>query len=151
MTNSDADDALARAVREIRSAPEESRWIDISSSIVSMLSETSRRSWPVDATFTGDAGSDDTLRIGDRVVRTTLRTALDGVHHCEVSAVHLYLDGHICTGAAVTVTGVYGDDLQAAGTELADTAATALAELLGPSSRAIDITIDDIHVRHREI
>ncbi|KAA0024732.1 hypothetical protein [Antrihabitans cavernicola] len=154
MTDSDADDAIARAVREIRSAPEESNWIDISSSIISKISKTGRRSWPIDATFTAGAPdrSDDTLRIGDRLVRTALRRAVDGVHRCEVTAVDLYLDDHTCTGASVTVTGIYGDDLRAVGAELARTAAGALDDILGPAAagRTIDITIDDIHTgQHR--
>jgi hypothetical protein len=144
MNPGEPDDALlARAARELLAHDPEPRWLDISNSVLAKVRSTTRRTWPVDAAFPGEAVVDgsDTLRISDHVVRTTLRRALLGVHGAEPIAVELQLDGHTCIGAAITVAGAYGTDLHAVGRELADLAHSTLTELLGLPIADTDITV----------
>jgi hypothetical protein len=153
MTPGEADPVLARAARSLQEAPVDARWVDISDSIVSKVRASTRRTWPIDAEYetraTDFARSGDTLRISDQVVRTAMRRALAGVHGAQPTAIDLYLDEHRCTGARVDIVGVYGDDLQAVGDELADIALAVLDDVLGaPLTRAdIDVHVNDINER----
>ncbi len=153
VTPDDFDPVLARAARSLQDAPAEARWIDISSSIVSRVRATTRRTWPIDAEFetptTDVERQADTLRISDHVVRTAIRRALAGVHNAEPTAIDLYLDDHICTGAHIDVIGVYGEDLQAVGDELAIITLNVLQRVLGSPHRPL--TRDDIDVRVHDI
>jgi hypothetical protein len=152
MTPGDAHSVLARAARSLRDQPVDAGWIDISDSIISKVRTTTRRTWPVDAEYvtaaTDPERKADTLRVSDHVVRTAVRRALAGVHGAEPTAIDLYLDEHACTGAYVDIVGVYGDDLQAVGDELAIIVVETLTELLGPVrelTRAdIDVHVNDI-------
>ena len=132
------DGILERAARELREAPQEPRWVDISNTIISRVRATTRRTWPVDAAYPTappDRAS-DSLRVSDHVVRTAILRALSGVHE------------HVCTGLSVAVVGAYGEDLQAVGNELAAIAISVVHELLGVDLvRAdIDVRVDDIEV-----
>lgn len=147
------DPVLARAARSLQEAPADARWVDISDAIVSKVRATTRRTWPIDADYrTGAADTaraGDTLRVSDQVVRTAIRRALAGVHGGQPTAIDLYLDGHRCTGARIDIVGVYGDDLQAVGDELAGIALAVLRDVLGagpqPLTRAdIDVHVNDI-------
>lgn len=153
VTPDDFDPVLARAARSLQTAPADARWIDISNSIVSRIRTTTRRTWPIDAEFPSESRdlvrAADTLRISDHVVRTAIRRALVGVHGAEPTAIDLYLDGHVCTGVHVDVVGVYGEDLQAVGDELAAITLAVLAEMLGPIPRPL--TRADIDVRVHDI
>ena len=83
-------------------------------------------------------------------MRSAIRRALAGVHGAEPTKIDLYLDGHTCTGAHIDVVGVYGEDLQAVGDELAAISLGVLEELLGsPTNGAL--TRDDIDVRVQDI
>lgn len=153
MTPSESDPVLARAARSLKDKPVDVRWIDISNSIISRVRATSRRTWPVNAEYpTAPVQPErkaDTLQVSDQVVRSALRRALAGVHGAEPTAINLYLDDHTCTGAYIDIVGVYGDDLQAVGDELAAIVLSTLSELLGPVrelSRAdIDVHVHDIN------
>jgi hypothetical protein len=154
LTPDESDPVLDRAVRSLQDRPTDPRWIDISTSIISKVRTTTRRTWPVDAEFltptTDPERNADTLRISDHVVRTAIRRALVGVHGAEPTAIDLYLDDHRCTGARIDVIGAYGDDLQAVGDELAALALAVLNDLLGPTPRIrtrddIDVHVNDIH------
>lgn len=153
MTPSHSDPVLARAARSLKDKPVDARWIDISDSIISRVRTTTRRTWPVSAEFPGTTEQSertaDTLRISDHVVRSAVRRALAGVHGAEPTAIDLYLDEHTCTGAYVDIVGVYGDDLQAVGDELAGIVLATLSDLLGPVrelTRAdIDVHVHDIN------
>ena len=156
MTPGENDAVLVRAARSLQEVPVDPRWIDISAAIVSRVRATTRRTWPIDAEFstvsTGVDRQADTIRVSDHVVRTTLRRALAGVHGAEPTEIDLYLDDHRCTGARITIVGVYGDDLQAVGEELADIALAVLDDLLGPvpvplTRDDIDVHVDDINER----
>ncbi|CAN5337910.1 hypothetical protein BH11ACT6_BH11ACT6_00100 [soil metagenome] len=156
LTPGENDVVLVRAARSLQEVPVDPRWIDISDAIVSRVRATTRRTWPIDAQYsTPSAGFDrasDTVRVSDHVVRTTLRRALAGVHGAEPTEIDLYLDDHRCTGARINIVGVYGDDLQAVGDELAAIAVAVLAELLGPVpvplTRAdVDVHVNDINER----
>jgi hypothetical protein len=150
MTPGDSDPVLARAARSLKEAPVDPRWIDISDSILSKIRITTRRTWPIDAEYAAPAGDPeraaDTLSVSDHVVRTTLRRALAGVHGAEPTAIDLYLDGHRCTGLHIAVVGVYGDDLQAVGDELAAIAVEVLHDILGPGSPTLTHTAVDVYV-----
>lgn len=146
----DEDPILARAARELREAPDEPRWVDISNTILSRVRATTRRTWPVDATYptSPPARESDSLRISDHVVRTALLRALSGVSGSQPTDISLYLDDHACTGLFIAVVGAYGSDLQAVGDELASIAVGVIHDVLGVSiERAdIDVRIDDIDV-----
>lgn len=152
MTPDDFDPVLARAAHSLKDQPVDARWIDISDSIISKVRATTRRTWPVDAEFPTAAihpeRKADTLRISDHIVRSAVRRALAGVHGAEPTAIQLYLDGHTCTGAYIDIVGVYGDDLQAAGDDLAAIAVATLNDLLGPAHPLtrtnIDVHVNDI-------
>jgi hypothetical protein len=147
MTPSDADPVLARAVRSLTDQPTDTSWIDISDSIISKVRASTRRTWPVDADYptapTRPERKADTLRISDHVVRTAIRRALAEIHGAEPTAIDLYLDGHICTGAHIDVIGAYGDDLHAVGDALAAIALATLTTLLGHGDSLIHV---DVHV-----
>jgi hypothetical protein len=149
MTPGDSDAVLARAARTLKEQPVDTRWIDISNSIISKVRSTSRRTWPVDAEYPTPpiqpGRNADTLRISDHVIRTTIRRALAGVHGAEPTAIDLYLDEHTCTGLYIDIIGVYGDDLQAVGDELAGIALATVNDLLGPGHRLVRADID-VHV-----
>lgn len=151
MTPGNPDPVLARAASSLKEVPVDPRWIDISDSILSKIRTTTRRTWPVEAEFattaTASERQDDTLRVSDHVVRTTLRRALAGVHGAEPTAIDLYLDDHRCTGVHITVVGVYGDDLQAAGDHLAAIALDVLHSVLGPTTPALSRADVDVHVQ----
>lgn len=144
------DGILERAARELREAPEEPRWVDISNTIVSRVRATTRRTWPVDAAYptAPPNRASDSLRVSDHVVRTAILRALSGVHDSQPTDIALYLDEHVCTGLSVAVVGAYGKDLQAVGNELAAIAISVVRELLGVDLvRAdIDVRVDDIAV-----
>lgn len=145
----DPDSILDRAARELRDEPQEPRWVDISSSIISKVRATTRRTWPVDARFPAASGRDaDTLRVSDHVVRTAILRALRGVHGSQPIEISLHLDDHSCTGLFVAVVGAYGSDLQAVGDELARIAIGVVDDILGVElARAdIDVRVDDIDV-----
>lgn len=147
---SDPDSILSRAARELKDAPEEPRWLDISSSIISRVRSTTRRSWPVDGQFpTAPPGRDsDTLRVSDLVVRTAILRSLQGVHGSQPTDISLYLDDHRCTGLSLTVVGAYGSDLQAVGDELATIALGVVEDWLGLALTRddVDVRVDDIDV-----
>ena len=93
------------------------------------------------------------LRIWDPACRTAWTEAIvrelsdspfDGV-----LADDLDLDDHACTGLFVAVIGVYGDDLQAAGDELATIAIDTVSDLLGVTlgREVVEIRVDDIEER----
>lgn len=151
MTPGESDPVLARAASSLKEVPVDPRWIDISDSILSKIRTTTRRTWPVEAEYataaTTPERAGDTVRVSDHVVRTTLRRALAGVHGAEPTAIDLYLDGHRCTGVHITVVGVYGDDLQAAGDDLAVIALDVLHTVLGPTSPALTRADVDVHVQ----
>jgi hypothetical protein len=144
------DSVLARAARELREAPEESGWVDISSAILSKVRATTRRTWPIDASFPtappGRAG--DTLRVSDQVVRTAVLRSLRGVHGSQPTGVELYVDDHTCTGLSLSVVGVYGSELQMVGDELAQIAIGVVRDHLGVdlARSDIDVRVDDIEV-----
>ena len=144
------DPILQRAAQELRQAPEEPRWVDISSTIVSRVRATTRRTWPVDAVFPTSPAErvSDSLRISDHVVRTAILRGLSGVRGSQPVDISLYLDDHACTGLFIAVVGVYGSDLQAVGDELASIAAAVVRETLGVSIERtdIDVRVDDIDV-----
>lgn len=144
----DPDEILARAARELRDAPSEPRWVDISSSIISKVRATTRRTWPVDGTFpTSPPGREgDSLRISDHVVRTAILRELKGVHGSQPTEISLYLDDHTCTGMSLAVVGAYGSDLQLVGDELARIAIGVVADVLG-----LQLTRDDVDVRVDDI
>lgn len=153
MTPDDLDPVLTRAARSLQESSTEARWIDISSSIVSRVRATTRHTWPVEAEFTTPAADSlratDTLRVSDLIVRSAIRRALVGVHGAEPTKIDLYLDGHTCTGAHIDVVGVYGEDLQAVGDELAAITLGVFEEILG--SPKGPLTRDDIDVRVQDI
>lgn len=146
----DPDSILDRAARELRDASEEPRWVDISSSIISKVRATTRRTWPVDASYpTAPVGREaDSLRVSDQVVRRAVLGALTGVHGCQPTDISLYLDDHTCTGISVAVVGAYGSDLQAVGNDLARIAIGVVADTLGVAlvRSVVDVRVDDIDV-----
>ncbi|MDV8021053.1 hypothetical protein [Rhodococcus sp. IEGM 1330] len=145
------DSVLARAATELRDAPQEPNWVDISSSIIAKVRNTTRRTWPIDSAFpTGsDAGPQDSLKISDHIVKTTLRRALAGVHGAQPTEIDLHLDDNACVGLFIAVIGVYGDDLQAAGDELASIAIDVVEDLLGATldRDVVEVRVDDIEER----
>jgi hypothetical protein len=149
MTPSDFDPVLDRAARGLRDQAVDARWIDISDSIIAKVRATTRRTWPVDAEYPTAAKQPerkaDTLRVSDHVVRTAVRRALAGVHGAEPTAIELYLDDHMCTGIYVDIVGIYGDDLQGVGDDLAAIALATLNELLGPVRPLTRVDVD-VHV-----
>ncbi|AYJ47687.1 hypothetical protein [Rhodococcus sp. P1Y] len=146
----DPDSILDRAARELREQPEEPRWLDISSNILSKVRSTTRRTWPVDARYpvARDGRDADTLRVSDHVARRAVLGALTGVHGCQPIDISLYLDEHVCTGLSISVVGVYGSDLQVVGNDLAGIAIGVLGEVLGISLTRddVDVRVDDIEV-----
>ena len=142
---------LARAATELREAPQEPNWVDISSSILAKVRNTTRRTWPIDSVFPAGSAADprDSLRISDHIVKTTLRRALAGVHGAQPTEIDLHLDDHACIGLFIAVIGVYGDDLQAAGDELATIAIDVVTDLLGTGldRGVVDVRVDDIEER----
>ncbi|OZC57872.1 hypothetical protein CH267_08035 [Rhodococcus sp. 06-621-2] len=151
MTSEPDDWVLQRAARELREAPEEPRWFDISNSIISKVRATTRRTWPVDARFpTAPEGREsDTLRVSDHVVRTAVLRALSGVHGCQPTEIAVHTDEHKCTGVSLSVVGAYDSDLQAVGNDLARIAMSIVAEILGVSLTRddVDVHVDDIEIR----
>ncbi|OZC90347.1 hypothetical protein CH254_02410 [Rhodococcus sp. 06-412-2C] len=145
------DSVLARAATELRDAPQEPNWVDISASIITKVRNTTRRTWPIDSAFPSDsaAGPADSLRVSDHIVKTTLRRALADVHGAQPTEIDLDLDDHACIGLFVAVIGVYGDDLQAAGDELATIAIDTVSDLLGVTlgRDVVEIRVDDIEER----
>ncbi|MCZ4517433.1 hypothetical protein O4220_02825 [Rhodococcus ruber] len=145
------DSVLARAATELRDAPQEPNWVDISASIITKVRNTTRRTWPIDSAFPSGsaAGPADSLRVSDHIVKTTLRRALADVHGAQPTEIDLDLDDHACTGLFVAVIGVYGDDLQAAGDELATIAIDTVSDLLGVTlgRDVVEIRVDDIEER----
>lgn len=150
------DSVLARAATELRDAPQEPNWVDISASIITKVRNTTRRTWPIDSAFpagsassTDGARPQDTLRISDHIVKTTLRRALADVHGAQPTEIDLHLDDHACIGLFIAVIGVYGDDLQAAGDELATIAIDVVSDLLGTEldRGVVDVRVDDIEER----
>ncbi|MCJ0978821.1 hypothetical protein MTX35_13985 [Rhodococcus sp. ARC_M12] len=145
------DMVLARAATELRDAPQEPNWVDISSSIIAKVRNTTRRTWPIDSAFPAGSGAEagDSLRISDHIVKTTLRRALAGVHGAQPTEIDLHLDDHACIGLFIAVIGVYGDDLQAAGDRLASIAIETVWELLGITlgREEVEIRVDDIEER----
>lgn len=152
MANSlEPDSVLARAATELRDAPQEPNWVDISASILTKVRNTTRRTWPIDGAFPAGSAArpTDTLRVSDHIVKTTLRRALADVHGAQPTEIDLDLDDHACTGLFVAVIGVYGDDLQAAGDELATIAIDTVSDLLGVTlgREVVEIRVDDIEER----
>ncbi|WP_032402238.1 hypothetical protein [Rhodococcoides fascians] len=145
------DSVLARAATELRDAPQEPNWVDISASIITKVRNTTRRTWPIDSAFPSGsaAGPADSLRVSDHIVKTTLRRALADVHGAQPTEIELDLDDHACIGLFVAVIGVYGDDLQAAGDELAIIAIDTVSDLLGVTlgRDVVEIRVDDIEER----
>lgn len=145
------DSVLARAATELRDAPQEPNWVDISASIISKVRNTTRRTWPVDSAFPAGSGADpqDSLQVSDHIVKTTLRRALADVHGAQPTEIDLHLDDHACIGLFVAVIGVYGDDLQAAGDQLATIAIDVVSDLLGVTldRDVVEIRVDDIEER----
>ncbi|MDV6303176.1 hypothetical protein R3P93_11465 [Rhodococcus cerastii] len=145
------DSVLARAATELRDAPPEPNWVDISASILTKVRNTTRRTWPIDSAYPlgSTAGPADSLRISDHIVKTTLRRALAGVRGAQPTEIDLDLDDHACIGLFVAVIGVYGDDLQAAGDELATIAIDTVSDLLGTTlgRDVVEIRVDDIEER----
>lgn len=148
MISEEPDSVLARAADELRDEPPEPRWVDISSSIISKVRGTARRTWPIDARYPDTAADGDTLRVSDHVVRTTLRRALAGIGGAQPTDISLHVDEHRCTGVSITVTGVYGEDLQAVGEVLAYKAIDVVDDILGVGlARAdVDVRVDDIEL-----
>lgn len=146
----DPDWILDRAARELREQPEEPRWLDISSTIISRVRSTTRRTWPVEAVYpvVREGRSGDSLRVSDQVVRRAILGALTGIHGCQPIDISLYLDDHVCTGASIAVVGVYGSDLQAVGNDLAGIAIGVVSDVLGVALTRddIDVSVDDIEV-----
>lgn len=150
----EADSVLARAAGELRDEPGEPRWVEISTSIISKVRGTARRTWPIDAVYPLDTQSQDrpaldtadTLRVSDQVVRTTMRRALAGISGTQPTDISLHVDEHRCTGVSIAVTGLYGQDLQAVGEVLAYRAIEVIDDVLGVGlARAdVDIRVDDI-------
>ena len=109
MANSlEPDSVLARAATELRDAPQEPNWVDISASILTKVRNTTRRTWPIDGAFPASSAArpTDTLRVSDHIVKTTLRRALADVHGAQPTEIDLDLDDHACTGLFVAVIGV---------------------------------------------
>lgn len=149
MANSlEPDPILARAAATLRAEPQEPNWVDISASIITRVRNTTRRTWPVEAVFPNspDGRAEDSLRVSDHIVKTTLRSALADVRGTQPTDIDLLLDGHRCVGLVVAVTGVYGDDLQATGSELANIAVDVVSDLLG-----ITLDRDVVEVRVTDI
>lgn len=122
-----------------------------SASIITKVRNTTRRTWPIDSAFPSgsDSGPADSLRVSDHIVKTTLRRALADVHGAQPTEIDLDLDDHACIGLFVAVIGVYGDDLQAAGDELATIAIDTVSDLLGVTlgRDVVEIRVDDIEER----
>lgn len=142
------DSVAARAARELRDAPAEPNWVDISSSIISKVRNTTRRTWPIDAEYPAGSGASeqDGLRVSDHLVRTAVRRALAGVHGAQPTQIDLHIDDHRCIGLSLTVTGVYGQDLLAVGEELKIIAVGVVEHLLGVrlDPATIDVLFDDL-------
>ncbi len=149
-----AADALARAARQARDAPEPG-WVQISDAVLAKVRATSRRTTPIAASTsdlppTGESPREgESTHISDHVIATHLNRAITAAHPCALADVVLSLDGDQFLGASVHVVGAYGADLHALGEQVRGTATTVLRELLGPHHPPL--TIEQVHVRVSDI
>lgn len=153
MTTGNPDDALARATRELREAPQPG-WTQIRDSVIGAVRATSRRTQPVRATIdvsTEDAERGrDTLHITDQVLRTYLNRALTEASMSAPVDVAFDLDENSdCHGADIDLVGAYGTDLQQLGEHTRRVAATVLSDLLGRPLPVVEPA--DVHVTVSDI
>lgn len=137
------DDVLSRAAHAARTHAEPG-WVDISATIKQRLQTITRRSRPI----RGAADNGATLFITDHVLISTLRVAIAELR-CELDRVQLIGDGDTCTGAALDVVSLYGQDLHALADQIRTTAYRVFNDLLGPidppfGADGIDVVITDL-------
>ena len=146
MTSGDHAPILRYAADALRDSPVRG-WVDISASAISRVRAVGIRTWPLDARYPDDdAPATDTLRISDAIVRVTLRRAVAEVQEAEPSDISLYTDGHVCTGARITVIAAYDSDLAGIGAQVSTRAAAALTDILGLKfiSHDVDVLVADV-------
>ncbi len=118
MTTSNPGDALNRATRELRDAPQLG-WTQIRDSVIGAVRATSRRTQPIRATSAPTENADrgyDSLHITDQVLRTYLNRALTDTTMSTPVDIAFDLDeNNDCHGADVDLIGAYGTDLQQLG------------------------------------
>ena len=152
MTTSNPGDALARATRALRNAPEPG-WTQIADSVIGAVRATSRRTHPIRATTAPTENADrghDTLHITDQVLRTYLNQALTDTSMSTPADIAFDLDeNNDCHGADIDLVGAYGTDLQQLGEHTRRLTATVLHDLLGHPPPIMDP--DDVHVTVTDI
>ena len=105
MTTAATADAVERAARQLRAAPEPG-WVQISDAVLAKVRATSRRTTPVAASTS------------DHVIATHLNRAITAAHRCALADVVPSLDGDQFLGASVHVVGAYGADLHVLGEQV---------------------------------
>ncbi len=153
MTTSNPDDALNRATRELRDAPQPG-WTQIRDSVIGAVRATSRRTQPIrastDVSAEGAGRGRDTLHITDQVLRTYLNRALTDTSMAAPADIAFDLDeNNDCHGADVDLVGAYDTDLQQLGHHTRQVTATVLGDLLGHP--APTMKPDDVHVTVTDI
>ena len=152
MTTSNPGDALNRATRELRDAPQPG-WTQIRDSVIGAVRATSRRTQPIRATSAPTENADrgyDSLHITDQVLRTYLNRALTDTTMSTPVDIAFDLDeNNDCHGADVDLIGAYGTDLQQLGEHTREVTATVLSDLLGHPAPTIEP--DDVHVTVTDI
>lgn len=152
-----AADALARAARRLRDAPEPG-WTQISDAVIAKVRATSRRTTPVAASISDLPPSGESPRegesthISDQVIATHLNRAITAAHRCALADVVLSLDGDEFLAATLYVVGAYGADLHVLGEQVRVTAIGVLTDLLGPhhpplTLEQVDVRVSDITAR----
>ncbi len=149
-----AADALGRATRRLRDAPEPG-WTRISDSVIAKVRATSRRTTPVAASLSDLPRTEAPVREGesthvsDHVIATHLNRAITAAHPCALADVVLSLDGDMFLAASVHVVGEYGADLHVLGEQVRVTAIGVLTDLLGPHHPPL--TLEQVDVRVSDI
>ena len=152
MTTSNPGDALNRATRELRDAPQPG-WTQIRDSVIGAVRATSRRTQPIRANSAPTENPDrgyDSLHITDQVLRTYLNRALTDTTMSTPVDIAFDLDeNNDCHGADINLIGAYGTDLQQLGEHTREVTATVLSDLLGHPAPTIEP--DDVYVTVTDI
>lgn len=133
---------LATAAQSLRTH-EDSRWVEVSSRILSTALRATRRSRTVLAQAPGGP-----VHISEHVIITYLRDALDGpVAGTAVAAIHLDITGRdVFSGVLIELIVQYGTPILPVADLIHARATAVLLDLLGPAATAIHVRTSHVHV-----
>ncbi|MDA2892526.1 hypothetical protein PDG61_16515 [Mycolicibacterium sp. BiH015] len=136
-------DALARASRVLRAAPEPG-WSAIEQSVIEAVRQTPRAGWPIAVADPAPGSAPGRIRVSDLVVRTLVARQLTNDPDVTLRDVEVALDGETLQAVRIEVSGRFGSDLPGAAARVRALAETVVAETTGQDA---DVSVDviDLH------